>query len=73
VTATTTANATATATTPPATATTTATNTAIALATTTDKKVEGNVWVTGQWLVVAGGGAAGDGRSPCLYQNADFL
>jgi hypothetical protein len=49
-----TANATATATAPPATATSTATNTAIALATTTDKKVEGNIWVTGHQLVAVG-------------------
>jgi hypothetical protein len=53
VTATTTANATATATAPPATTTPTTTNTAIALATTTDKKIEGNVWVTVQQLVAA--------------------
>jgi hypothetical protein len=52
ITATATANATATATALPATATTT--NTSIALATTTDKKLEGNVWVTGQRLVAAG-------------------
>jgi hypothetical protein len=54
VTATATANATATATTLPATATTTTTNTAIAIAITTDKKIEGDMWVTGQRLVAAG-------------------
>jgi hypothetical protein len=35
------------------------------------QKNKGNVWVTGQRLVVVGE-VAGGGGSPCLYQNADF-
>jgi hypothetical protein len=35
-------------------ATTTATATALATATATATKVDGNVWVTGQWLAAAG-------------------